>query len=149
VTTDVTLAEARAWLRERVDGGAHCPCCTQFAKVYRRRIHAAMARDLIIAYRRAGVDWFHVRAVLGHDGGDFAKLAYWGLIREHPGERDDGSDRAGWWKITEAGVGFIHGATVPKHARIYDGRCLGLLGDPVTVQDCLGKRFNYAELMAA
>ena len=36
---EMTLDEAKAWLRDQVDDGAHCPCCGQFAKVYKRRIH--------------------------------------------------------------------------------------------------------------
>lgn len=31
-----TLDQARDWLRANVDEGAHCPLCTQHAKVYRR-----------------------------------------------------------------------------------------------------------------
>lgn len=144
-----TLGEARAWLRARVEDGATCPCCTQLAKVYRRRIHAAMARDLIIAARASDGEWFHVRTVLGHDGGDFAKLTYWGLIQDDADAvRDDGSTRTGWWQVTSMGVKFAHNrCTVPKYARIYDGRLLSLKGEEVTVRDCLGKRFNYEELM--
>jgi hypothetical protein len=70
-----TLAEAQDWLRERLPDGAKCPCCTQFAKVYRRKINSAMAWQLIEAWRRCGQQEFHVRE-LGFRGGG-AELAWW------------------------------------------------------------------------
>lgn len=75
-------------------------------------------------------------------------MVHWGLIEEEPIVRPDGG-RAGWWRITPFGQQFVLGnSTVPKYARLYDGRCLGLEGVPVTIRDCLGTKFNYADLMA-
>lgn len=145
------LEDAKDWLRMHLDEGARCPCCMQYAKVYRRKIHAAMARDLCRAYRTAGGGrLFHVRTVLGHDGGDFAKLAYWGLIEELDATRDDGSNRAGMWRITPLGVDYIRNRIrLPKYARVYDGRCLGLDDSEVAgIIDALGTRFDYSALMA-
>lgn len=145
--TTQTLAEARSWLRDRIDDGEHCPCCTQLAKVYRRKIHATMGRDLILVWHRFGPAWFHSTASPAH-GGDFVKLTHWGLIAEDDRIRDDGG-RAGWWQITPNGVAYVQDRLkVPKYARIYDGRCLGLVGDPVGVRDALGTRFDYRDLMA-
>lgn len=149
---DITIVQAREWLRVRVDDGVKCPCCTQFAKVYRRRIHTTMARDLITAYRNTGHDWFHLPTLLGgRHQGDFPKLAHWGLIVEMPAVREDGSSRAGWWCVTEDGRRFALGQTrVPKYARIYDGRLLGLdATETVSIRDALGDRFDYDELMSA
>lgn len=144
----VTLLEAIDRLRARVDDGDTCPCCGQFAKVYRRKIHAAMARDLIAAWRANGAEWFHVRTTLGHDGGDFAKLVHWELIAEFDAARDDGG-RAGWWRVTELGERYVRGQVrVPKYARIYDGRALNLTGEDVGIRDALGTRFRYDDLMA-
>lgn len=142
-----TLAQAKADLGALLSEGTTCPCCGQFAKVYKRKLHSAMARDLILAYRRAGTEWFHVRQVLGHDGGDFAKLAMWDLIEEAGERRPDGG-RAGWWQITESGVLFVSGlGQVSKYARVYNGRRINLTGPLVTIEDCLGERFNYHQLM--
>lgn len=145
----MTLGEARAILRELVDDGHPCPCCSQFAKVYRRKIHAGIARGLIAAYRHAGREWFHGPTVIqAGDSGEVSRLRYWGLVEEATERRDDGG-RAGWWRVTDRGEAWVRGrATVPKYARIYDGRCLGLTGDPVTIRDALGSRFDYDELMA-
>lgn len=144
-----TLEEAKAWLRERVDEGERCPCCTQMAKVYRRTIHSTMARTLVVAHHQHGLDWFHLATLTATTGrgGEEGKLRYWGLIEEETGRRPDGG-RSGWWRITPLGADFVLGrAKVQKYARIYDGRCLGLDGEEISIRDALGKKFNYDELM--
>jgi len=147
----MTLGQAQLWLRAHVDEGVACPCCTQFAKIYRRRIHSTMARDLITAHRCEGLAPFHVPTLLRRaaSAGDFAKLAYWGLIAELPGRRDDGAKHAGWWQITDDGRRFVcNQLRVPKYARIYDGRLIALDSDEtVSIVDALGTRFDYGELM--
>lgn len=145
------LGTARRWLRDRVDEGERCPCCTQLAKVYRRALNAGMARALIAMYRAGGTDWIHKPTVLkglGSAARDESILRYWGLLEEEKDRRPDGG-RSGWWRVTDAGEEFVLGATtVPKHARIYDGRCLGL--DPesyISIKDALGNKFDYDALM--
>lgn len=100
-----SLAEAQAWLRDRIDDGETCPCCDQFAKVYRRRLNASMARGLILFYRAHGVFWGHAPSTPGiaELGGEFARLRWWCLIQEHDGGRDDGNPHAGQWRITPTG----------------------------------------------
>ena len=34
----MTLTEAKQWLKERLDEGTRCPCCNQYAKIYKRKI---------------------------------------------------------------------------------------------------------------
>lgn len=147
ISDDATLLEAKNWLRERVDDGERCPCCTQFAKVYKRQIHATMARDLIRFYRAAGVgEWLHLPSLTGW-GGDFGKLRYWGLTEEEIERRPDGG-RAGFWLVTGIGESWVKGQIrISKYAHIYDGRCLRLSGEGVTIYDALGSKFNYDELM--
>lgn len=148
-TTSTPLGEAQEWLRERAThpGGAVCPCCTQHAQVYRRTIGSAMARDLIKCYRAAGVGrLFYLPEVVGY-GGDAAKLAYWDLLAEDPRPRADGG-RAGWWQLTRLAELFVNGeVVVQKYALVYDGRLLRLTGEPVSIVQCLGKRFNLRALL--
>lgn len=147
---DVTLVEAKDWLRARVEDGVECPCCTQFAKVYRRKIHTTMAADLITAYRVTGHHWFHLPTLLdGRHPGDFGKLAHWELVVEMPAVRADGSNRAGWWRVSDHGRRFVLGEIrVPKYAHLYDGRLLKLdRSEWVSIRDALGDRFNYDDLM--
>lgn len=144
-----TLAQAQAWLRKRIDDGERCPCCTQLAKVYRRRIHHTIARSLIDMYRLASPQmdgWVHVPTEIS-PACEVGKARYWGLIEESLTPRQDGG-RAGWWRLTDTGERFIRNEqSIPMYARIYDGRCLGLEGDPVFIEDALGSKFNYADLM--
>lgn len=142
-----SLAEAQGWLRERVDDGAACPCCTQYAKVYRRKINAGQAQPLIRMWRLCGTQWCHIPTELASRGHEESKLAYWGILEEELKLRDDGG-RAGWWRITELGRRFVlDEVRLPKYARIYDGRCLGLAGEPQGIRDALGVKFNYSDLM--
>ena len=99
------LAEAQAWLKGRMEAGAVCPCCGQFAKVYKRTITSSMAFALVLVYRyfRSNRGWIHVPSYLAElakngaavRGGDWAKLRFWGLLAPMPTVRADGSDRAG------------------------------------------------------
>ena len=144
---DHTLAEAREWLRDHREEGASCPCCGQLAKVYYRKLNARMARALITMWKERGTDWCHVPTVVGDRGGDATKLVYWGLIEETTEKREDGG-RAGWWRVTADGERFVKGQLmVPGYARVYNKRCLGVTGELVGIQDALGSKFNYDELM--
>jgi hypothetical protein len=143
------LGAVKDWLRGQVHkGGARCPCCTQFAKVYKRQINSGMARSLIRMYRVAGLDWVHIPTALPARSREEGKLAYWGLVEEASEPREDGG-RAGWWRITSKGEAFLRRQLkVPKYALVYDARRLGFdETEMVDIQDCLGARFNLTELM--
>lgn len=146
----MTLDEAKAWLRTRVDEGERCPCCTQFAKVYRRKVYATMARTLIRMWRAGGTtEWSAMPDVdrradggANRGGGDDAKLRYWGLIEQHP-------EDATLWRVTLIGEQWLQRrATIPEYACIFDSRLLRLEGDQVSIVDALGKKFDYDDLMA-
>ena len=155
---DMTLKEARDILREIAMGrGGTCPCCTQRVKVYRRKLPVASAQILIELFREDGADdYVYVPKILDRMTGTPAQGGYgtlsvhWGLIASMEGERDDGSNRTGWWKLTEEGVRFVlDAATVPERAHIYNGRCLGHSGPPIDIRQALRNRFDYDELMSA
>jgi hypothetical protein len=148
VVPPVTLEEARDWLRARVEDGDYCPCCTQFAKVYKRKINSGMVRALINLYRAGGPgrDFRHLPPI-DPSHGDAAKLVYWELIEEEPVVREDGG-RAGWWRVTPLGEDFLRGwIKVIKYARVYDSRLLGFTGGKVDVRDALGTKFKLDDLM--
>lgn len=141
---DWTVEEARAWLRLRTEPGARCPLCTQFAKVYRRRINSAMARGLITLYRNAGQTFSHTPTLVRSH--EFAQLQWWELIEEDSVVREDG--RSGFWRVTDKGLAWLNEEIdVPKYARVYDQRLLDVVGDPVTIRDALGRRHKLEELM--
>jgi hypothetical protein len=144
---EMSLGEARELLRELVGHGCSCPCCTQFAKVYERKINSTMARTLITLFRAASPGTFVHTPSLPGDTHEASQLEWWKLIEEESVRRPDGG-RAGWWCVTDLGVQFARREiALPKYARIYDHRCLGLTDEPVNIVDCLGQRFDYAELM--
>jgi hypothetical protein len=89
----------------------------------------------------------HVPSIDPARGGDVAKLEFWGLIEEERVKREDGG-RAGFWRVTERGEGFLkRRVMVQKYARIYDGRLLNLTGVMVTADDALGETFKLDDLM--
>ena len=147
-TDEMTLRDARDELRELVDDGCRCPCCTQFAKVYRRKIHASMARVLIAMYRAVPAgEWVYLPDV-PQKSRDATGMAWWGLIEEEIELLRDDGGRAGWWRVTELGRRFVrYEIAVRKYALVYDGRRLKLDGEAVTIVDCLGDKFDYRELM--
>jgi hypothetical protein len=142
-----TLSEAKSWLRSRLDEGDKCPCCTQFAKVYERKINSGMARALIHQYRTVGQEVAHT-ASLCRFTHEAAQLAWWGLLEQDEERRADGG-RSGWWRVTDLGRDFaLNRVTVPKYARVYDGRLLSLVrSEEVSIVDAVGTKFNYHELM--
>ncbi len=108
-----------------------------------------MCRSLIAFYRhggRARRGWAHFSDALTGDGisyhgADYGKLAYWELLEPH-------SEKYGFWRCTPLGVSFIEReVSVPSHSVIYDGTCLRVDGELVSILDALGKKFDYWELM--
>lgn len=143
------LAQVRSWLLSRVDEGVSCPLCTQHVQVYRRKINSGMARSLIAMYRVGALDWVHLPTQIGARSREEGKLAYWELVEEEKARRPDGG-RAGYWRVTPKGESFLRNQmSIPKYARVYNGRCLGLdYSEMVTIKDALNNKFDYAELMA-
>lgn len=142
-----TLLQLKNWTRSHADEGTTCPVCEQHVKVYKRKINSGMARSLIRMYNAAGTDWVHVPTTIGSRSREEGKLRYWGLVEEELERRPDGG-RSGYWRVTPVGELFVLGKmTVYSHARVYNGRCLGLSGDQVSIIDALGEKFSYDELM--
>lgn len=152
-----TLDEATTALRQRVrdglDDGIVCPCCDQLAKRYRRRLNAGMAAALCWLVRRYQADprWYsptdEAPRYVVRIAGEFARLRYWGLIESQA--NDDTAKRcSGLWRPTSYGIAFAsRTVAVPPIALVFNGDCHGLTGDPVHIEDCLGTRFDYSELM--
>lgn len=148
-SSSVEVLRAENQRNRETPEGAKCPVCDQFCKIYKRRIYGQMVAGLVRLYRltqqRQNSDdkYFHVKDLLGYNGGDFAKLRYWDLIRECP-------NRDGFWAITKSGEAFLKGEIgLPKHVRLYNDSFYGFVDpdDKVFVRDILGEKFNYDELM--
>lgn len=159
--TGADLAEARTWVQSNLRRGCICPTCGQGCKLYKRKINSTMALALVLIYQHFRLhprdQWLHVPAFLvkvKHDstiaGGDAAKLRYWGVIEARPGERNDGSDRVGHYRITDVGRQFVEGKiAVPRYIYLYNQGLLRLSEEMTTIQQALGDKFSYTELMNA
>lgn len=147
------LEAMRDWLLARLPDGVFCPLCGQFAKIYRRKITCKTAEALVLMRRHelesanpAG-EYIYMPGLLDRKQADETKARYWGLIEEKPEKRDDGG-RVGWWRLTIRGRRWVDGVIkVPKYAQIYNKECLELHGNPVSIRDALGTKFNYDDLM--
>lgn len=151
-----TLEEAKQWLRERFEDGAHCPCCNQYVKLYKRKLNSFMAYALLLIdryFRQPDAkEWLHVPSYLIEQNApdrECAKLRYWGLIEEQPGGRDDGNPHSGFYKITDLGKEFVaRKARVPMYVFLYNGKPLRRPDtETIDIYEALGEKFNYSELM--
>jgi hypothetical protein len=170
-----SLAHARDWLRLHIDRGAVCPCCNQLVRTYRRKLNSEMARWLLWLTRtweqqdkarygstpRFGFDrrfeegtatgvWIDVKQSPVR-GGDYAKLLYWKLVEQKP-KTDDKKDTkdSGLWRPTHKGLDFVYRRVqVPSHAYVYNSRVLKFESTLIGIEDALGAKFSYAELMAS
>lgn len=146
-----SLAQIKNWLASKAHDGVDCPACGQLVKIYHRKISSGAARGLITMHRIYGTEWAHIPSTtdLSRLGGEFARLALWGLVEEEKVRRPDGG-RAGFWRITPKGEAFLKNAiTVPKYAHVFDSRVLAMdASEVVSIVDALGTKFSYSDLMA-
>lgn len=152
-TPRTTLSEAHKWLKDRVEDGVVCPCCAQFAKIYKRKLNSSMARGLLVLVRLDENGPIHIPSIFTAQrvcaANDGSLLRHWGLIEEVPGVRDDGSTRVGYYTVTDLGRKFAAGSVrVPAYIYLYAARLVDS-NDHATVdiREALGKRFHYEELM--
>ncbi len=165
ICDDDSVGVARRWLDRKADDGAICPCCRGVVKVYSRKINATMALVLIEMARSTTVEsgpvWLHVqrdvlsrlvsRGVHAATSGDYAKLRYWDLIVPIPTGRamELRANSSGLWRITARGLMFVRRQIkVQSVARVLGGDVIGYAGLDVGIEECLGKRFSYDELVA-
>ncbi len=134
------------------DAGYTCPHCGQYCKRYYRHFNSNMAIALIVLYRNLDKGFVHLENLMKEAGykrcGDASYLRHYRLIEKKEGKREDGSPRNGMYKITSAGIMFVEGKTkVKKKYIIYNNKHEGFEGDEITIQDALGTKFDYRQLM--
>ncbi len=138
-------------LRSGADGD--CPCCGRYAKVYKRKLHNAVARQLIMMLKLQGDRIFvHARDLIvpGLSGmGDLGKAQYWGLV-EQKENNDEDQKSSGFWSLTERGARFVRGeCKVPEYVMVFDNKVIERGGVYVSIHDAIGEKFSYKELMTA
>jgi hypothetical protein len=150
----LTVDAARERLETAMVDGAVCPCCESWVQRYRRTLTAGMAVVLCRIVRQTvgrQDPWVKVYEMKHPPlGGDFAKLRHWKLLERLPKDWEDTTRRtSGVWRATDKGIDFALGRImVPRAYFDYQGRCLGFDEELTTIQQALGKRFDYGELMS-
>lgn len=134
----------------KVNGPCDCPTCGRYAQVYKRRIHAAVAKQLIKMYNLAFDDYIHARELIldGLTGtSDLGKAKYFGLVIQKE-NHDDGLKSNGFWKLTTRGIDFVkNGLQIPEYVLVFDDKVIGISETTVNIEDCLSGKFNYRDLM--
>lgn len=133
--------------------GFVCDCCGQFVKAYHRKLNTSMAVVLLLMYRFGKKDFFHVEQWLKEIGrpelrADFHKLRFWNLIEAKVADREDGSKRNGFYKITGRGIMFCESKLAVKETVVlYNNKFQHFEGNEITIQQALRNKFNYNELI--
>ena len=158
-----TVEYATRYVDQRLSKGEGvvCPVSGVHLIVRPRRLNAGMARALIFMYRAWGTGkWgplpeLQVWVAQRHPeerrpgrkfhplGGEEAKLRYWDLVEQHP-------TLPAHYRVTDEGEDFAEGRSlVPKFALVLNdaGRCFGLRGEPWSVRQALGDKFNLEQLL--
>lgn len=134
------------------DNGFYCKCCGSYNKRYRRKFNSNMAVALIALYKNIGGVYVHLESFLAGKGlkrcGDASYLRFYRFLDKKAEKREDGSNRNGFYKITGLGCLFVEGkVTATETFLILHNRLEGFEGKEITIQDALGNKFNYNELM--
>lgn len=157
----MTLEEARAELRASLDEGTTCPCCGKFVKRMRIAVHGTLAAWLVALVRlsdqgRVSIEASKASALVvkpGKSAVGYSYLVHWDLVTPDASkETPEGArpGKTGYWSPTERGIEFANGrTTIPKRAVLLNNVLEGFEGGRVTIQQALGSKFDYEELMAA
>ena len=155
------LSEARAQVFENYQAGIDCPCCDQFARLYKRKLNSGMAAGLVwlvLHSEGQSAGW----VMVGADAPAWLLRAkelqttrHWGLVEQRPKDNDDPNTRtSGIWRPTILGQAFVMArVTVPMHVYLYNNEvdtgwgAAGFSPEQTTITQALGARFVYADLM--
>lgn len=142
-----TLAEATKYVDDNAWKGVECPCCGRLSKVYKRKIHAEMARFLIKLVKLYGEtgEWIDARTIHGKKvakaSSDATYLRHWGLL-----EIGD----TGTYKPTQDGIDFVNDEIyVSRYAYVRNNVVLDWDDEETDIRGALGDKFDYDELMGA
>lgn len=138
----ISIEEAREQTLQKLRDGQlfNCPCCDQTVKLYARKISAPMSRQLIRLYRNGATARNQMK--FERDDASCRNLHWWGLIVLSRESAD------GKYRITQKGRDFVEGKiTLPKYVFTYNSAVLDASPEQVTLSDCLGERWDFAEMV--
>ncbi len=151
----VTLKDSQEYNREHWEKGCKCLSCGQLVKLYKRKLNSGMAFGLIAAYKMSqekNGQYYHINELLkkgiASSQLEIPRLQYWGLMANMPNEDDPTKSHSGFWRITDKGKEFVERKIkVQKHILIYNSVIVGFSDEETTIDEALGNKFNYEELM--
>lgn len=153
-----TIEEAKKKLRKNMLEGDICPVCNQFVKVYKRSINGSSLLAMTIIYNAIGKKPVHATNFLNEcnvpavikNTGDFAKLRFWGLIKEVSNKENNKSSSSGCWEITKFGEQFLLGnVNIPRYKFFYNNNIVKIPFEQpeLPYKELVTKKFDYKELM--
>jgi len=153
---EMTIEQAKQFLRENMTNGTICPCCNNFVKMYQRKLTSTMVFCLIHFKKnmdRNGNDFQRFISILDQmkltptQRADWQKLVYFKLIEPETNER--GHVRSGFYRLTKIGIDFVnHQTSVPEFANVYNSKVFGYSETKINISQAIKNKFNYLELMS-
>jgi hypothetical protein len=155
----------RLWEEVKQPGGTTCPACRQHAQAYKRKVHAKMARSLILMHHADPTGgWIDITTRINFVKGklvgpgvepdtrlsDEGKLEAWGLVEVRQVVVQSGVTRADFWRVTDRGRDFVlDRIRIAKYILFYNDDPLGVVEpDKVAgIRDALSTKWNYDDLM--
>lgn len=133
------------------DNGFYCKHCGAYNKRYKRKFNSNMAIALIALYKNLGGDYVHLESFLASKGlkrcGDASYLRFYNFIDKKKENRDDGSPRNGFYKITGLGCLFVEKKITARETfLILHNRLEGFEGKEIFIDQV--PKFRYDELMS-
>lgn len=137
---------------DKRDEGYTCSCCGLYVKRYHRSLNCNMALALIVLYKSGIRDFIHLENLMQKYDykrcGDASYLVHWRFLEKCKDKREDGSSRNGKYKITSMGLMFVEGKITAKESiLIFNNKMEGFTGEEINIEQALGKKFSYSELM--
>lgn len=158
---DEDMEDVKAYFKE--DPTIESFVFPKYYQVYRRKISSSMVKAMFYLYRwhqQNGFDkWCKLSDYISQFkepvvvcSGDNPKLRHWGLIEmksETDGDvRDDGSDRTGYYKLTQFGNDFLHGKiVVHEFLFICNKEVIGKSETNTNVKQCIKNKFDFREIL--
>lgn len=157
-----SISEEKKRLRAEFHKGTKCACCGQSVKLYKRKINSGMALFLIGLWRlecrhqetlpgMIGREFFSNKQVMNEmdltaSSLDYSVMKHFGIIE--PRISEGGKKDSGYWRLTREGIDFVaNGKKVNKHVLIFDNKKQGFSDEFTTIQEALGDKFDFQELM--
>jgi hypothetical protein len=150
----LSLKGAKELLERQLPKGAHCPCCGQYAKIYKRKFSRTLARTIVAMFglteqkvRQRLSPVIHVPTELsGMRDRDMGLLEDFGLVS---GRSDGQTYSTGFWKITVSGAHFVRGEwDIPEAVYSYNQKVIGYSEERITIEKAWGTAFRIEDVMA-